>query len=88
MRNIGILWRMGAVFLCVTLNAACSNMGVQPYMNSRMGPALSVPAGLSAPHTSDEMGVPEAILMRDSQGDDSDIPRSDDGEALPPGLSP
>jgi len=89
MEHRGIWWRMGSVAcLCVTLNVACSQTSVQPYMNSRMGPPLMVPEGLSVPHTSDEMDVPEDILARGSPEGKTDIPRSGDGEALPPGLAP
>ncbi|MBI1195133.1 MAG: hypothetical protein GC138_04745 [Gammaproteobacteria bacterium] len=80
-----VVWRrMGAIVcLCASANVACSRQAVQPYMQSRMTEPMVVPEGLSAPRASHEMDVPEAILSRIP---DEDLPRSGDGEALPPGL--
>jgi len=79
----------GIVCFCSMVNVACSHTAaVRPYMNSAMTEPLTVPEGLSTPQTSHEMDVPEEILMRVQQGSDADIPRSEGGEALPPGLSP
>jgi|GEM_PF-5766153 len=88
MRSVTNWWRVGAVVcLCVTATVSCSRTSVHPYMNSSVTAPLIVPEGLSAPRASHEMDVPDSVLMRSLQGDDADVPRSEEGEALPPGLT-
>lgn len=84
MTSVRAWWRVGAIVcLGASANVACSHATVQPYMKSGMTAPMVVPEGLATPQPSHEMDVPEAILVRVP---DQDIPRAEDGEALPPGL--